>query len=157
MVAESRSSTADLEAAREKLLRTVLDLDEWALDEPRMVGEWSLRELLAHLLVWDGWAAATLPALERGEHVRLPDEAGMNGDALQRFAGRSLHDLIQELQRGSTPILQALAAMTDAQREERRYHVDDRRITPNDLAEGFIQHDLEHAAQIRAWRTAHGA
>ena len=56
MVAESRSSTADLEAAREKLLRTVLDLDEWALDEPRMVGEWSLRELLAHLLVWDGWA-----------------------------------------------------------------------------------------------------
>jgi uncharacterized damage-inducible protein DinB len=73
MTIEALSSTADLDDAREKVVQSFAVLDDAMLDEPGVVGEWSVRQTIAHLLAWDAWEIQALAALERGEDLALPD------------------------------------------------------------------------------------
>lgn len=46
--------------------------------------------------------------------------------------------------------------MTDEERIETIFKFAERMISANDFVDGFIEHGLEHAAQIRAWRKTQG-
>ncbi|HJN93076.1 MAG TPA: DinB family protein [Dehalococcoidia bacterium] len=155
MTVEALSSTADLEDAREKLVQSFAPVREM-LDEPNVVGAWSIRQTLAHLLAWDGWAEETLAALERGEAVPIPAEDAMNTNAVEAVASLSADTLMQRLLEARRLILGRLAAMTDEERRERRYVLADKQMSANDFVDSFIEHDLEHASEIRAWRKAKG-
>lgn len=155
MTVEALSSTADLEDAREKLVQSFAPVREM-LDEPNVVGAWSIRQTLAHLLAWDGWAEETLAALERGETVPIPAEDSMNTNAVEAVASLSADTLMQQLLEARRLILGRLAAMTDEERREKRYTLADKKMSANDFVDSFIEHDLEHASEIRAWRKAKG-
>jgi len=53
----------DLDAAREDLSAALAAADPALLTTPGLVGEWSARELVAHLAHWDDWASTCLEAL----------------------------------------------------------------------------------------------
>src|SRR5829696_1789629 len=62
----------EVRAERAALLKSISALHPVALDRPGVVGEWSIKDVLAHIAGWQGWMARALPIrLERGE---LPDE-----------------------------------------------------------------------------------
>ena len=63
---------------------------------------------------------------------------------------------MQRLLEARRLILGRLAAMTDEERRERRYVLADKQMSANDFVDSFIEHDLEHASEIRAWRKAKG-
>lgn len=52
-----------LDAAREDLSAALAAADPALLTTPGLVGEWSARELVAHLAHWDDWASTCLEAL----------------------------------------------------------------------------------------------
>lgn len=52
----------DLDAAREELSSALADADPALLTVPGLVGDWSARELVAHLAHWADWASTCLEA-----------------------------------------------------------------------------------------------
>ncbi|MEE9276969.1 MAG: DinB family protein [Dehalococcoidia bacterium] len=156
VIAEAVSETADLEDAREKLIQSFGNLPDADLDEPGVVGDWSVRECLAHILVWDRWGVETLAALERGEATSAPDEATVNQSACRACPPYSVQEFVRELRGLRKNLIDGLAVMTDEERSEPRYEMDGRQISADDFIDGFIEHDLEHASGIRAWRKAKG-
>ena len=154
MTVEALSNTADLEDAREKLIQSFSGLPDELLDEPSVVGHWSIRQTLTHLMGWDRWAEETLAALERGETVAVPSEDDMNSAAVNALAGESIERMIQELRGARLLLIGRLAAMTDDERGDRRYSLADKEMSADEFIDGFIEHDLEHASEIRGWRKA---
>lgn len=154
MTVEALSSTADLEEAREKLIQSFAGLSDDLLDEANVVGHWSIRECLAHILAWDQWGQDALAALERGEPVTPPGEHEMNSRAVAGASRESGATLSRRLREARAPILARLAAKTDSERCVACYCLADKTLSADDFVDSFIDHDLEHASEIRAWRKA---
>ena len=66
---------AALVAARGEFLAALDAVDPSRLAQPGLVGDWSARELIAHLGYWAGHAAELIHAAERGD----APEAGLSG------------------------------------------------------------------------------
>ena len=56
----------ELAEAREELSAALADADPALLTAPGLVGEWSARELVAHLAHWNDWASTCLTAAAEG-------------------------------------------------------------------------------------------
>ena len=154
MVVEARSETADLEEAREKLIQSFSGLDEALLGRPDVIGEWSVKACLAHIIAWDEWVESALEALDAEQTVDWPTEHAMNDAAPSRWTSLGIEELVRTLRAGRGLIVGRLAAMTDEERAEPHYTIGEKTISADDFIDGFIEHDLEHAGQIRAWRKA---
>jgi hypothetical protein len=145
----------DLVAARTEFLEAVADIDPALLTSPGLVGEWSARELVAHMGYWAGHAA---------EAVHLATE-----DRLDEFEADapSVDD--------RTAVVARVAAETDMptvrSREELAFDAFRKRIlgvdpellaerdADGDTLEEIILYDgadhyREHAHDIRAWFAA---
>jgi hypothetical protein len=77
----------DLEAARGGLLDAIARLDAAQLNADRLIGEWGLREVIAHLGYWAGHAAE---ALHHAEQDRLDEfgEPEIDVEALNEVVAR---------------------------------------------------------------------
>jgi hypothetical protein len=75
----TRALVADLVAARGEFLAALEAVEPSRLMRPGLVGDWSGRELIAHLGYWAGHGAELIHAAELGE----PPEAGLSGDDVE--------------------------------------------------------------------------
>lgn len=144
----------ELIAARQEFVAALGDVEPSLLEAPGLVGEWSARELIAHLGYWTGHAAEALHQAEQG---RLED------------FGEDEHDVDER-----NAIVARVAAETELatvrQREDaafeamltRLQRVDpallDDKVSYGDTLERVIQDDgaehyREHALDLRAWFT----
>lgn len=57
---------ADLERERARLYASVAAISPASMTTPGLIGEWSAREMIAHLGYWAGHAAEAIHALEQG-------------------------------------------------------------------------------------------
>ncbi len=88
------SLVAELDAARDAFSNALAGADAALLTAPGLVGEWSARELIAHLAHWDRWATTCLEhpsteglaSLVTGEW----DVDAQNAEVAARAAGMSL-------------------------------------------------------------------
>lgn len=157
MVAQPLSDTVDCESGRACLIEAVEGLAEEHWDTPDVVGVWSVRDCLAHLAVWDAWILAAYDRWAAGEPVgELPAEREINERAPSEWGGRASVELVSTLERGREEIVERLGSLTDRQRDARTIPVGENLISVNDLIDALIEHDLEHTAQIRAWRKITG-
>ncbi len=143
---------AELEAARGEFLAALSDVEPDLMQAPGLVGEWSGRELIAHIGYWIGHAGEALHAAEQG---RLADFGEDELDVDERNA-----------------VVARVAADTDLatvrRREEAAYEamltrlkrVDpatlDDKVSYGDTLERVIaddgaEHYREHALDLRAW------
>ena len=53
---------AELGRTRAELLAAISGLDEAALDRKGVIGEWSIKNVLAHIAAWEAWVVEALPA-----------------------------------------------------------------------------------------------
>jgi hypothetical protein len=144
--------TGELVAARQDFLEALADVEPSLLSAPGLVGEWSARELIAHLGYWAGHAAEALHQAELG---RVGD------------FGEDEHDVDER-----NAIVARVAAETDLatvrQREEAAFEALrsglqradpawlDEKVAYGDTLERVIQDDgpehyREHALDLRAW------
>jgi uncharacterized damage-inducible protein DinB len=120
----------------------------------RSLGDWSLKDLLAHLAAWQDGYAHALELVASGERPQIPGYAGSD-DAYNAACVAASQQLSWE---------QVLAALRAArERHEAAVRglraVDADRYapgrTPHRLASS-ANHDLEHTPAIEAWRRAQG-
>lgn len=136
-----------------ELQDAISGLPDEAMVEPGAIGEWSVRDLLAHVTTWEEEALKALPVILQGG--KLPRYASQGG--IDAFNARQ-----QEAKRGLS--LERLRMEMDAT-HQRLLGVLDRTAESAYAKEGRFLRRLRldtyghwrlHAADVRRWRAARG-
>jgi SHS2 domain-containing protein len=144
----------DLVAARQAFNDALADVDPALLTAPGLVGEWSARELIAHLAYWAGHAAEALHHAEQGR-VEEFGEDEMDVDARNAVVARvaAETDLATVRQREEAAFDALLARLKRADPAWL-----DERVSYGDTLEYVVRDDgadhyRGHTADLRAWFT----
>jgi mycothiol maleylpyruvate isomerase-like protein len=142
----------DLAAAREEFLAAVADVDPALRNTPGLVGDWSARDLLAHVGYWAGHAAESLHRAELGElHEFGRDELSVDerNEVVTRVARETDYATVASREHGAYEAFVARLTAVDPE------SLDDRDADGDTLEEiiGFdgAEHYREHTLDVRAW------
>ncbi len=157
MVAEAKSDTIDCTDGRTGLLEAVDRLPDSAFDKSHVIGNWSIRDCLAHIVGWDAWTSNALERSSVGMPLApLPSEREINEACPADWADRPIPDLISTLRNMRDDMAARISQLTDEERDQPTLLFGDKHISVNQLVDALITHDSEHASQIRSWRKTHG-
>jgi len=143
---------AELRAARDEFIAVLGDVDPQLLTAPGLAGEWSARELIAHLGYWAGHAAEALHHAEQGRTgefgVGEMDVDERNSVVTRVAAQTELATVRQREQAAYEALLIAIERADPAWLDER--------VAFGDSLEQVIRDDgadhyREHVADLRAW------
>ena len=147
----------DLTDARRELFEALDELGPAAWTEPGLVGEWSARELIAHLGYWVGHAVDAIHhvASGRGAEFEVGADAVQQRNAIvARVARESTLDAVLKRERESFEALVARLGHLDP------VLLDERLANWGTLGEGILEdgprHYRDHASELRARRAAPG-
>lgn len=139
---------------RAKLLAALDGLSEEEMIRPGAVGQWSVRDVLAHLLAWEEEAVRRLDLLgaERPQDITwISNEEELeawNADAHRRYASLALAEVMSQLADVQQRIIAGLNSLSDERLGSDAGPVPVRRWLP----ECTYAHEQEHCADILAWR-----
>lgn len=118
------------------------------------LGQWSIKEIVSHMI---GWHRELIPVLERIARGERPNPTGVSYEDVEgwnaRFAGalrdRQVEDVLLEFDKSHEAFLRAAAG------------VPEERFQPGKTAYKLVDlnsahHYREHGDQIRAWRASRG-
>ena len=153
----AKSDTADCTYGRSCLLEAVNGLPPEAFDTPNVIGGWSIRDCLAHLVGWDAWVINALDRwTDRLPLGPLPTEREINDAAPGDWVGRPITELLKMLRSIRDTMAERVSQLTDEERDQKSLEIDGMQISVNELVDGLIEHEMEHAGEIRTWRKTQG-
>jgi hypothetical protein len=142
----------DLAAARDAFLAAVADIDPALRTTSGLVGDWSARDLLAHVGYWAGHAAESLHRSEQGELSQFGrDELTVDerNEVVTRVARQTDYATVSTREEGAYDAFVARLTAVDPE------SLSDRDADGDTLEEiiGFdgAEHYREHTLDIRAW------
>ncbi|MEE9278016.1 MAG: DinB family protein, partial [Dehalococcoidia bacterium] len=108
-----------LEEERRRFLTAVAGLSEAAAQEPLEPGGWSVHDILAHRLFWEGREVEALGQYLLGKRVELLDFPlkrvdGTNARAVATLQGHTSARLLRELRQTRAMLMELLAKVPDA-------------------------------------------
>ncbi|MGH7342157.1 MAG: DinB family protein [Candidatus Rokuibacteriota bacterium] len=136
-------------AAWEALEKSYAGLPDARLTEPGASGEWSVKDVLAHVTTWEAEALKYLPLIaEGGTPPRYASEGGIdafNARTAEHKRALSLADVLEQLHETHRRLIDYLQGVAEAQfvretRFRRRLRLD------------TYRHYAEHARAIEGWR-----
>ena len=145
-----------LASTRAELLAAIGGLDEAALDRKDVVGDWSIKNVLAHIAAWEAWVVQALPArMTTGAtpedfRQRAEDEDRFNAEEVAEREELTPDEQLMELERTRAELL-AYVRSLDADTLARRQPWDTWEGTlPEYLLEALRDHENEHVEALRA-------
>lgn len=143
---------ADLRVARDEFLAAIGDIDPTLRIAPGLVGDWSARELLAHVGYWAGHAAESLHRAALGELAEFgTDELSVDerNAVVARVAAETDYATVATREQSAFEQFAARLATVDPDAL-------DERDADGDTLEEIIafdgaDHYREHTLDIRAW------
>ena len=152
---------AELEQSRAALEKLIGDLSEGELLRPAAVGEWSVRDVLQHLSIWEAEAIQFILGFRRG---RRPPSERFTGevDALNAkwhaaTRDRPLDRVLADFHAVRKQTLKQIEDLTeDELSRPKPFPWMKGRPLAEWIAEDTYLHEQEHAEQIRRWREGLG-
>ena len=146
---------AELEQAHGEFVAALNDVDPALATAPGLVGEWSARELVAHMGYWSGHAAEALHLAVAGRLAEFGEpqlDVDARNETVARVARESDYPLVLAREESSyLAFLDRLRALDPALLSERApYGASLEHIVREDGAE----HYREHTAHLREWWSA---
>ena len=147
---------AELGHTRAELLAAIGGLDEAALDRKGVVGDWSIKNVLAHIAAWEAWVVEALPArMATGTTPadfmqRVADEDRFNAEEVAEREELTPDEQLMELERTRAELL-AYVSSLDTAALERKQPWDTWEGTVSEyLLEALRDHEAEHVEALRA-------
>ncbi len=148
-----------LKDSREAFLAAIDGLTDEAMVEPGVVGEWSVRDLLVHLTLWEAGLVTTLYYVKLG---RKPPAGSVTSETMdQKNARWYAENKDRPLERARADFvavrqqtLRRVRALTQAEfdRAEKLAWLEGAPLEKW-IASDTYEHEAEHILQIREWRT----
>lgn len=128
------------------------------MEQPGVNGDWSMKDLVAHLTIWNRFLVSRLNAAEHNEpeppppwpnHLQTEDE--INAWIYESNQGRPVREILDGSQQVFQQLLSVIEGLSDDTRIERMWHLvwfDDKYYPAGEFYDHF--HD-DHEADVRAW------
>jgi hypothetical protein len=148
----------EMRMARSNWEALLAEVGEARLTEPGVEGDWSLKDIMAHLTYFETWAADNVLAFRRGEPQPQPEYKGLevdeeNARIYERLRSKSLPQVLQESQASFQRSIEAVQGLRDVDLYDPEFtRVPDADWTVFDLIEGdTFGHYNDHRASVQAW------
>lgn len=151
-----------LDEGRENFLEAIENLDDEHLHLPGVTGEWSVKDLLAHLSRWESELVKLLWQLGQGQRPTTVQFSHEGMDAINARWQDAAHErpLEQVLEDFHAVRTQTIRRVEDFSDQELglpgRYRWLKGKALWEWVASDSFEHENEHAAEIRAWRQRMG-
>jgi hypothetical protein len=145
----------ELSRTRAALLDTIAGLDEGALERKGVIGDWSIKNALAHIAAWEAWVVQALPArLASGEtpaelRARIEDEDRYNAEEVGEREELTAAEQLMELERTRAALLDELRGLDAATWERRGPWSTWQGTLAEHLRASIIEHEQEHIGDLR--------
>ncbi len=136
-------------------------IDEARMTQPGVNGDWSIKDVIAHLTGWNRWLVARFQAAARNEPepsppwpAELQEEDDINAWIYAAYRERPLQDILDETSQLYAQILAIIERLPDDIRIERidpafyLVWINDQRFLPGEFFDHFRD---DHEPDIRAW------
>ena len=142
----------ELGAARSEFLAALDDVEPDLLTAPGLVGDWSARELIAHLGYWAGHAAEALHSAEQGQLAEFGEDeldVDQRNAVVARVAAETDLATVRKREQAAYEALVTRLERVDPATlgDEVSYGDSLERVIQDDGAE----HYREHALDLRSW------
>jgi hypothetical protein len=131
-----------VDASWQGLMEAIDDIPEERMAESGVVGDWSVKDTLAHVAVWDDIIVDLAEQIAAGGTPEREHFEVINQREAAKRAGWDLDKVWNELERSHARLLAALDRFPE--------------YDPEFWASDTYGHYAEHAAQIRHWRADSG-
>jgi uncharacterized protein (TIGR03083 family) len=158
---------SEMHASWDELMAVVERIPRDRMEEPNAIGEWSIKDLLAHMPSFERWVANSIFADMEGREATNQElygrddapsaEDDLNDDTSNAWVvayarTQSLEWVLNELAWGHNRLVEAVEACTDAD-------LDDPSLFPSMNGKSFAailpgqcwSHHRDHLVQIQAW------
>jgi len=148
-----------LEREREGFLDLIEGLSEQDLQQPGVVGEWSIKDILAHLSRWEAELVKLLWQAHRGGtpttqqiQALLSDDDTVNTRWYNESRQRPLERVLEDFHGVRNQTLRRVESFSDKDlNDDRRYPWLEGKPLWEWIEGDSFGHEAEHAAQIRLW------
>jgi uncharacterized damage-inducible protein DinB len=143
--------------ARAELLAAINDLSADAMLRPGVVGLWSVKDLLAHVTVWQSELITALAGLGRPGNtphiVKIEDLDEFNAEQYHINASRGLDIILEDFHGVHKHLIRAVEGIDEKTlNNARRFPWMEGEPLTYLIAENGNWHEQEHARQIAEWR-----
>jgi len=157
-----------MRAERERWEALLAEVGELRMERPGVAGDWSVRDIIAHVTAYERGLVEWLEAASRGESVGFPvldhpDVDYRNAAILRESEDRSLEDILLESQRVFERLLQMVQALSETELidpHRTEWYVKPRwkeaRPLWKCIADDSYGHYHQHIPDIRAWLSQAG-
>jgi hypothetical protein len=147
-----------MRTARSNWEALLAEAGEARLTEPGVEGDWSLKDIIAHITYFETWAADNVMAFRRGEPRPQSEYKGLevdeeNARIYERMRAKSLPQVLQESQVSFQRSIEAVQGLRNEDLYDPKFtRVPDADWTVFDLVEGdTFEHYRDHSKSVRAW------
>lgn len=147
-----------IEDGHEELLQSIEGLDDETLSQPGVSGEWSVKDILAHIGRWEAELVAMLFQMQRGGKPTTAQFGKMTTEELNtkwhmESLERSLAQVQSDLRGVHRQILRRVEEFSDQDLDdEKRYPWLKGMSLGAYIASDTYEHELDHAEEIHEWR-----
>ena len=146
----------NLAVERARLFHELLGVSASDLESAQVCGDWSPRDVLAHIVAWERYVYDIVRYLRAKQPVppspETSDKDAYNARAVAVWRTKPLQELLDTLAIAHRQLTVAVAGCSQAQLDfGSSSGTGGENIASHVIS--IAQHDAEHAAQIRAWRS----
>lgn len=128
------------------------------MDQPGVNGDWSMKDIVAHLTGWNRWLVIRLQAAQRGEieppspwPARLKSEDDINAWIYEANLEFSVREVIDEMHQVFQHLINVIESLPDDVRIEPEWRLvwlGDERFPAGEFFDHFRD---DHESDVRAW------
>lgn len=148
-----------LAQGRARLLSVIDGLSEEEMTISGVVGDWSVKEILAHIAAWDKETKAVIDKAVSQEHPKFDYTisgargfAKWNAQEIEKRRALSAGQILAEMEEAREGLIELTHRLGDEDLSRRFVPPWRWPTTPRRNLEIQAEHDMEHADQIMAWR-----
>ncbi|HAL61735.1 MAG TPA: hypothetical protein DCP08_04935 [Chloroflexi bacterium] len=148
-----------LAQGRERLLSAIEGLSEEEVTISGVVGDWSVKETLAHIAAWDKETRAVIERAISQEHPKFDYTirgvrgfAKWNAQEIEKRRAMSTSHILAEMEEAREGLIELTRQLSDEELSRRFVPPWRWPTTPRRNLEIQAEHDIEHADQIMAWQ-----
>lgn len=152
----------ELEEGREHFLDAIDGLSDEEMEQPGVMDDWSVKDLLAHLTMWEAELIKLLWQAKQGQRPSSVHFSHISVDELNKrwkneMQDRSLERVMADFQSVRNQTIRRVEAFSDKDlNDSKRYAWLDGEPLWEWIAGDSFQHEAEHIEQITAWRDREG-
>lgn len=150
-----------LHTERRRLEANLARLSREEILQPNTMGEWSFKDVLAHMAHWEAFLPDWIAASRRGERVETPapgltwkDLGVLNQLIYEAHRDQSLEDVLEYFRATHTRFMALVESLTDDEILTPGYYAFTGGGSLYDWLNAYAAHDLWGKSKIRQWLKA---